>query len=140
MRFVSKKDWWLGLILLASVLVCWLAPLSEMPGETGEFPTFWFGLAGLLTGFIGWIWFGTYYRLDDSSLVARCGPFRWRVELSDIRAVRRSRSPVSAPALSMDRLEILGGSALPLLVSPLDHAAFIEELRRVAPHVELPAD
>src|SRR5690606_1532665 len=75
-----------------------------------------------------WILRSTYYTLDARYLHVRSGPFKWRVPLRDIRAVRPTRSPLSSPALSLDRLRIEFGRAGSIMISPGDKDRFLTEL------------
>ena len=84
-----------------------------------------------------WLLLGTFYRIDDEHLRIRSGPFRWTIRLRDITSVRPSRSPISSPALSLDRLEITYGAGQRILVSPRDHGAFIAAIGQAH---EPPAD
>ena len=62
-------------------------------------------------------------------------PFRPRIPLEEISAVRESNSVRSGPALSMDRLEIACSNGRVLLISPGDKAGFLAALRRRAPQL-----
>ncbi len=82
-----------------------------------------------------WITFSTYYELGPDALVARSGPFSWRIALADIISIRPSDSSQSSPAMSMDRLEIRYGDGRSLLVSPADQAEFLAMLHRRLPRL-----
>ena len=71
---------------------------------------------------------GITYEIRDTDLLVRSGPFRWKINLEDIRSIQPSHSLISSPALSLDRLEIRYGSGQVILISPKDHAAFIDQL------------
>jgi len=81
---------------------------------------------------VEWVMFSTYYEIDDAALLVRSGPFRWRIPLQEIVAVRELNSLRSGPALSMDRLEV-SYSGRRLLISPADKAGFLAELQRRVP-------
>lgn len=78
----------------------------------------------------------TEYVFDDKQLMVRSGPFRWRVPTDSISHVRPTRSWLAGPALSFDRLELIGAHGS-LLVSPRDRRAFLEQLKSAAPHVDM---
>lgn len=67
----------------------------------------------------------------------RCGPFRTRIALDQVRSVKPSRSLASAPALSLDRLAIAYGRFGTVLISPRNKAGFIAALRQQAPGVQI---
>jgi hypothetical protein len=124
-RFRSKIDRWFMLttaVGLTGIAVGLAATLSA--AETAPFALAPAAGAGLLL----WILLGTRYDVDDTSLRVRCGPFRASVPLGSIRAIRPTRSALSAPALARDRLAIEhdGGA---LVVSPRDKAAFIQAIQ-----------
>ena len=72
-----------------------------------------------------WLFASTDYRVSDGECLVRSGPFRWRIPLDDIEAVRATRNPLSSPALSLDRLEIRYAGGRKIMISPLDRAGFL---------------
>lgn len=122
MRFPSKKDWWLGLIIWSAALL----PLLGLIYQGVLYPSL---LALLLALFLAWIWFGTSYTITDTHLLVRCGPLRKRIPLESIRSISPSRDPLASPALSMDRLLIRYGKSGFLLVSPAQSDLFLREIR-----------
>ena len=133
LTFQSKVDGWLRVVLLGSALVCLVAAgFVMLAGNIGT----WL-MAGVLAT-IGsvlplWVLGDTRYTFTASALEVRSGPFRWRVPLSEIRAVAPTRNPLSSPALSLDRLRIDYGRRS-IMVSPRDKNGFLRELetRRAA--------
>ena len=87
--------------------------------------------------FVGWIWFGTGYEISDDKLKIRCGPLRQRIPLQEIREIKRTRSPLSAPACSLDRMEIKYGNSKRVMISPADKEAFIKLLMEKSPQINL---
>ena len=75
-----------------------------------------------------WLLFSTTYVVEGERLVIRSGPFQWCVVLADIKAVRSTRSPMAAPALSLDRLELQYGNGRRILVSPRDRKGFLRAI------------
>lgn len=91
-----------------------------------------------------WLLMATYYRVDSAMLRIQAGPFSWSVPLEQIRSVTASRSLISSPALSMNRLKIEYGRARSILVSPKNKVAFIEaighqpaDVLKAMPHLSL---
>jgi hypothetical protein len=126
----SKVDPWLRLLLMAAVGLSLVAALTLV--ENSPSPATLMAAAPLLA--LGaalplWILFDTVYRIEGGVLHVRSGPFRWRAPLAEITGVSDSRSPVSAPALSLTRLRIDFGRGPSLLVSPEDPDAFCANLR-----------
>jgi hypothetical protein len=132
-RFRSKIDVWLGGVLLLGLLVSGAAAIGLLLQE---------GFASLAilplltTGLPLWLLIDTWYGVTDTELIVHCGPFVTSVPIARIRAIRPTRSVLSAPALSLDRLEIshAGGA---VVVSPADKADFIRALRERHPTIEV---
>jgi hypothetical protein len=80
--------------------------------------------------FICWVWFGTYYKIEGMTLIVRCGPFVKQFDINKIEQVRDTHNPLSAPALSIDRLE-LRGQGVYILISPEDKSAFVKDLKEI---------
>lgn len=85
-----------------------------------------------------WALYTTEYFISETELLARSGPFRYRVPLSEIESVTSSRSPQSSPAGSLDRLLILWSAGeRRLLISPEPRREFLQELSGRCPHLNL---
>ncbi len=125
MEFKSKVDLSLAAILLGSVVICF-------------FPIFIEGglIIGCLIGtpmaiFIYLLWVNTKYYIRDQHVVIK-GIFKdTLIPIASITSVRNTRNPQSAPALSMDRLEINYGKFDFALISPLEKERFLEELLKI---------
>lgn len=73
------------------------------------------------------------YELSPDTLKIRSGIIRTAIPYQEIRRVRASSSWLSAPALSLDRIEITYGAARKTFVSPRDRTAFLRDLSARAP-------
>jgi Bacterial PH domain len=89
-----------------------------------------FSATGLVVAFLGWLYATTGYTLGADALVVRSGPLRWTIPYSDIESVRHTTNVGSAPAMSLQRLELRYGSAQSVVISPRNRDAFIAALRR----------
>lgn len=133
-EYPSKRDpELLGILLLilGLSLIASLAVVLDVGPDAGG----WIGLSPFLLAcsLVAWIWLGTGYRFEDGALLARSGPFRWRIPLGEIVEVLPTRSPLASPALSLDRLEVRygrDGILLDgiLLISPEDPERFLRDL------------
>ncbi len=124
MEMKSKVDCWIALLLGGSVLACAAAALSLFAAGG---VTAWVLAVLVLLGGVGLpasLLVNTRYRLEGDHLLAVSGPFRWRVQYRDIRSVEQSRTLLSGPALSMDRLLVDYGPMRWLVISPDDPEAF----------------
>ena len=70
----------------------------------------------------------TSYTVDRGVLKARSGPLCWKVPLDQIQSVEMTRSALSSPALSLDRLRIRYGKGRFILVSPADKSGFLRAI------------
>lgn len=129
MRFPSKVDWWLVLALGAG-----LGAGVVSASASGE-PRAWLLLVSI-GALVGWILLQTDYRLTDTMLEVRCAFYRTQVPVDTIQVLRASRNPLSAPALSLDRIDVQHQRGH-VLVSPQDRAGFVAAVRQRAPHVEV---
>lgn len=133
-RFNSKVDPWLGAVLGILVLAALAVPIALY--AVGHAYA-WAGLVGaafILLILVGLV-FPVYYELGDQALMIRSGLIRTKIPYADIRRVVPSRSMLSNPALSMDRLHIDAGNPLGPLISPKDKQGFLTALAVRAPHL-----
>lgn len=128
-RFQSKVDRWLAAVLIIALLMM-LASLLAMTTEVLREPMLIIAIIAVVLGIvlIAWVGLATYYEIDRTELKVVSGPIRWHVPLGEITAVEETRSPLSAPALSLDRLRIRYGDNRSIVVSPRDKAKFIRRL------------
>ncbi len=137
MRFSSRIDLWLWAVLAftlgAGAFALWSTGLR---GSAAAVTTTLVACA-LAPVLLLWLASATHYELAERDLLVRSGPFRWRVPLAQIRSVVPSRSVVSSPALSLDRLRIDYGRAGSILISPRDKLRFLSELQRRCPGIDI---
>lgn len=129
-RFKSKVDVWLVLVLCASALASLAAAYALVVQHASA--AAWVGAALVVaTGAVLplWVLCGTGYEVDAQQLRVRCGPMRWTIPLASITRMTPSRCALSAPALSLDRICLHHGRAGLLLVSPVDAEAFLRAVR-----------
>lgn len=130
MVFRSKVDRWVWLAFAVCILAILVAMVPVFAADDVA-PLFLLGTLAVCLLFLGlfvWMLLGTSYRVSQDTLIIRSGPFRWRVERIDIQSLTRTRSPLSSPALSLDRIEIRYGARGRVLVSPEDTDGFAEAL------------
>lgn len=90
----------------------------------------------LALGLWGWLAFGTYYTVTDSHLLVRSGPVRRSLAIQDIELVRPTNTLLSAPALSNNRIEVIGKTAR-VVISPANRSRFLAELLMRNPAVKV---
>jgi membrane protein YdbS with pleckstrin-like domain len=118
--YKSKVDWWIAAILVA--LPCGLLFVSIWLILSGETMGGLINLSALGVVLLVYT-FGLFplrYELTSDVLVIRSGWGKRRVPYAEIRNVQPSRSLLSSPALSLDRLRIDYGRTFPIYISPDD--------------------
>ena len=125
--FKSKIDWWMGLVLAFAPVMMVVALVTSVTADDGE---------GVVAGLVGLVVVaGIYlllvvpvrYGITDDTLLVHFGVVRQRIALASITEVRPTHSPLSSPALSLDRLAIKTGRG-PMkltLISPLEREEFL---------------
>lgn len=130
--FRSKIDAWLVIVFLSPLVLF----AALMPSTTAGSALLVVALTAVLILALGvWLVLTTSYTIGPDELIVRCGPLTERVPLRSITAVSASRSLLSSPALSLDRLAIFHGSGS-VLISPRDKRGFLTELGNAGVPVE----
>lgn len=75
--------------------------------------------------FMLWVCFTTHYLVSDTHLIIRYGPFIKTIPLDSITSVKKTSNPISSPALSLKRIEVLYGRYDMMLISPKNRDEFI---------------
>jgi hypothetical protein len=119
-RFRSKVDWWIGLLVGGALL---FGPVAlALAGEWAVLPLTL--LAPVIVAFLCW---PCDYTLMEDHLLVRSGLVKWRVPYGQIEHVYPTRNPLSSPAWSLDRLAIKYGKKW-VMVSPEDKLDFLRLL------------
>ncbi|UTR10117.1 PH domain-containing protein [Evansella sp. LMS18] len=89
--------------------------------------------------FVCWFWFATGYIVGDIEIILKYGPVKKSVAIQEIKKLSKTKNPMSAPALSLDRrIEIeYGRFADFVLVSPEKEREFILLILKKNPGIEL---
>lgn len=123
-RYKSAVDGWFvaAVVMVPAAL---LVPALLLPAGLR-----WMVLPLLLAAVLPfWLLLTTDYRIDGHQLLIRSGPFRWAYDIRSIVGIEPTRSPLSGPALSLDRLLLRFDSGACCLVSPRDPMAFAVALK-----------
>ena len=99
----------------------------------------WLGVLvlSILTLLIYLLFKATYYIVDDNILRVRSSFIvNKKVDIQSITKVRETRNPISAPAASLDRLEVISTRGS-VLISPKNKNAFIEDITSANPRIEI---
>ncbi len=140
--YVSKRDLWIVAMIWLGALVSAYAGIAQL-STAGPLAARLAALIALLAaaGFMLWVLYGTHYTLTDAHLLIRCGPFRYRVPLSELDLVQPSRNPLSSPACSLDRLLLKWrGARKRILISPERKTDFVRDVQRRCPQLKRDGD
>lgn len=128
--FKSKIDWWLLLLFLIPIYFGMLEVLKH--NKTG-----WIVIIGAIA-FVVFMYRSTYYIIEDSFLVVRSMFIVYeKIEISSIKKIYKTKNPLSAPALSLDRMAIVYNKYDEILISPKDKTQFIEVILKINPYIEM---
>jgi hypothetical protein len=134
MKFNSAKSIGFG-ILLWGVMIVLIVSVVIIPGSF-RLPAAVVSL--IVSGFLLWIWFGTYYVFMNTSLAIRFGPFYENVPYEKIFSIRPVKSMASSMALSSEMIELRHGKNYitgTTYISPVDRDVFMSELRNRCPNL-----
>lgn len=124
MRFRTKVDWWVGACMVFAVLA---GPVAVAAAREWV----WLPLVLASDLVIALVCWPCDYTLGENTLLVRSGVMRWRIPYADIDRVYPTRSPISSPAWSLDRLAVAYGKKW-VMISPEDPKAFATALGRLA--------
>lgn len=125
MVFRSAVDWWFYAVVAVSAAVVVRACFPLLQSDQVGPMLLASATALVAVGLPVWLLVSTCYRVNAGTLEVRSGPFRWTIALNEIAEVRSSRSALSSPALSLDRLEVRYGGGRRILLSPRDRQGFL---------------
>ena len=84
------------------------------------------------------IYTNTYYTIDEENLSLRIKSgfiINSRYDISKITKIRNTRTWLSSPALSLDRIELTIGKYNKVVISPRNKAQFINHLKSLNPDI-----
>ncbi|QHV96661.1 PH domain-containing protein [Spirosoma endbachense] len=80
----------------------------------------------------------TRYKLDKNTLNIQSGFFFHKeIPIASIKKIIETRNPISSPALSLDRIELVYNRFDSVLLSPEDKMDFIADLLHQNPDIEV---
>ncbi len=126
-KYVSKIDWWFILL----VLVVLGYPLID-----GLIHQDW-GLCVAMVFFFMFFYFlgrSLHYTIKEDQLKIW---FLKPIPISSINRIYKTKNPLSAPALSLDRIAIVYNKYDEILISPKDREDFIKTLLAINPEIKV---
>lgn len=137
--YKSKIDWWVPALVVFTVATAFLGPLID-----GEMFVTGAVVAAILL-ILEIVMFGSVkYQIRDGELGVRNWLYRWEwFPIDRIAEVKKTRSIISASALSFDRIAIkfsdrsILKSVMPLEISPKNRDRFIAQLKEINPYISV---
>ena len=124
----SKTDLWLIALLAIGMIASLSGALVMLSIST---LTAWVLAAFIAIAGVGlplWLLFSTRYILGQGHLRVLSGPFKWCIPVAKITTMTPTYSPLSSPALSMDRLRIDYGVGSSVMISPRNKKQFVKDI------------
>lgn len=133
-KYRTEVSWKiLGPVLLIFSIVMIL--IYKSGGETKEVLAFLLGTLAMVLYLIYGIW---YEIADDYMLKVRAGVFyKINVPIEHIHTIEKTSSILSAPASSLNRIELKYNKYDSVVISPQHRDLFIQELLKINPNIEV---
>lgn len=139
MKFYTKIDWWVHIVLL--IFIYQAIKMLYLAFTQSSILTISFCLIFIVfLAFVAFpIYFGTYYKLEDTCLYIHCGfIFRFRIPYQDILRIAPIKGLLPGYGLSSRRLGVFfraqrGGL---LIVSPKERERFLKEMNKKNPFID----
>lgn len=92
----------------------------------------------ILIVFMIYIFTSIKYTIENQNLNIKAGfLINEDINILSIQKISKSNNILSAPAASLDRLEIIYGNKNSILISPKNKADFIDEIKKINPNFEV---
>ena len=128
-RFKSKVDRWIWFLMIIMIItMAWSIGFAAINAGDPLATTGLFLLGIAVIALSIWLLLGTYYSVYRGTLKIVSGPIRWKVEIDQIQSVEATKSPLSSPALSLDRIRIRYGKNRKIMISPADKPGFLKAI------------
>ncbi|WP_169739282.1 PH domain-containing protein [Dyadobacter crusticola] len=97
-----------------------------------------FVVVAVIAAFFLHLFFNTYYQIKGDQIRIRSGFLMDKtIPVKSITKISETKSLLSAPALSQNRLELRYNRFDRLIISPKDRTAFIADLLRISEHIDV---
>lgn len=134
--YYSKKDFWLGALLWLPMLAAFGLILYTFEPITSMFIVLAIMLISL--GFIAWLWFDTKYITKNGQIKVNAGPIYYApVPIQKIKSIKKTKTWLSSPACSLDRIEISYNKYDSIVISPMNLDGFISDLNAINPSIKV---
>lgn len=130
MVFKSRKDTFFKTVMIGTVVLLVGLPVYYYLDSGVQLGLAVHFINLVVIGFMLWLWFGTYYRLDATHIHYRCGPFRGKIAVDAIREVQRDTTMWSGfrPATARKGIIVKYNKYDEIYFSPDSNESFIQAL------------
>lgn len=88
--------------------------------------------------FVAWIWFDTKYAIKNGEMKVNAGPINYSpVPIQKIKSIRKTKTWLSSPACSLDRIEISYNKYDSIVISPMRIKEFLGSLHAINPSIKV---
>ena len=143
-RFSGRKSRSFGLFLLISSAVILFVAIGLPILINNTIDPTGHTISGLIViptlGLFLWAWIDTYYQLNETDLKIKCGPFVWRIQVSEIKLIRLNQKTIGGtikPTLSWNSIEIKYKKHRSVFVTPDRQDDFIGRLKTINDKIEI---
>ena len=124
--------------LVGFIFLVFFGPLIQVGIKQGVDQSFVFLLLGLVVfyGLILHMLYNTKYVIQGNKLKVFSGFIRFKpIDIQAIKKIEKTSNIISAPAASLDRIEVSYGRFDSLIISPRDKAGFAQALLEINPDI-----
>ena len=144
LKYKCKKDRSFGIFLFIACIII-LGVAYIVPASTqSNYSLKDFLITSLfiipLVAILIFCWFNTHYNIYKNFLIARSGPFVWKVNIFEIKKIRRNQKTLGGlwkPTLSWNCIEVLYKKYGTLSITPMDQEDFINDLININPEITI---
>lgn len=125
----------LGLELIIPILILFGYFIYDVTIEKN-----WVGFSIILMTslFIFYTFISIKYSIKNEILNVKCGFFvNQNIDINAIKKISETYNPISSPAASIDRLEIIYNKFDSILISPKHKKVFLDDLKKINPNIEI---
>ncbi len=134
--YYSKKDFWLGTFLWGFLMAPFGLILYNFEPITSMFIVSALTLVSLVL--VAWLWFDTKYFIKNGEIKINAGPIKYApVPISKITTIKKTKTWLSSPACSFDRIEISYNKYDSIVISPTKLKEFLATLNDINPSIKV---
>jgi len=99
---------------------------------------FAFGINIVIFILVYFLFKSTYYTIDGNTLNVKSSfLINENIDINTITKVKETNNPMSAPAFSLDRLEITYGNGSRILISPREKTVFLNQIKSINKDIDI---